>query len=62
MMPSSWLFKAGHRIQVTIRGSDERERLRDEGLARRITVLADAAHPSVVRVPVVGTAMVVALK
>lgn len=62
MMPSSWLFKAGHRIQITIRGADERERLRDEGLARRITVLADAAHPSVMRVPVVGRAKVVTVR
>lgn len=62
MMPSSWLFKAGHRIQITLRGADERERLRDEGLARRITVLADAAHPSVVRVPVVSAAKMVALR
>jgi uncharacterized protein len=62
MMPSSWLFKAGHRIQITIRGADERERLRDEGLARRITVLSDAAHPSVMRVPVVTATKVVALK
>ncbi len=62
MMPSSWLFKAGHRIQITIRGADERERLRDDGLARRITVLADAAHPSMIRVPVVSTAKVVALR
>jgi uncharacterized protein len=62
MMPSSWLFKAGHRIQITLRGADERERLRDEGLARRITILADAAHPSVMRVPVVSSAKVVAVK
>jgi putative CocE/NonD family hydrolase len=62
MMPSSWLFRAGHRIQITIRGADERERLRDEGLAHRITVLADAAHPSVMRVPVAHQAKVVAVK
>jgi uncharacterized protein len=62
MMPTSWLFKAGHRIQVTIRGADERERLREDGLASRITVFADAAHPSVLRVPVVGSSKVVAVK
>lgn len=62
MMPSSWVFKAGHRIQVTVRGSDERERLRGEGLANRITILADVAHPSVMRVPVAGMAKVVAAK
>jgi len=62
MMPSSWLFKAGHRIQITVRGADERERLREDGLANRITVLADAAHPSVMRIPVVNSAKIVALK
>lgn len=62
MMPSSWLFKAGHRIQITIRGADERERLRDEGLARRIKVLADKDHPSIVRLPVVSGAKVVAVR
>jgi uncharacterized protein len=62
MMPSSWLFKAGHRIQITLRGADERERLRGEGLAKRIKILADGIHQSVLRVPVVGEAKVVALK
>lgn len=59
MMPSSWIFKAGHRIQITLRGADERERLRGDGLARRITILTDVAHPSVLRVPVVSSAKVV---
>jgi uncharacterized protein len=62
MMPSSWIFKAGHRIQITLRGADERERLRDGGLAKRITILADAAHPSAMRLPVAHSAKVVVLK
>jgi putative CocE/NonD family hydrolase len=62
MMPTSYVFKAGHRIQITIRGADERERLRGEGLARRITVLADKAHPSLMRVPVVNAAHAVAVR
>jgi len=54
LMPTSYIFKAGHRIQVTLTGADPRERLRDEsGLAKRIEVLADKAHPSWIDLPVV---------
>jgi putative CocE/NonD family hydrolase len=54
-MPTSWIFRAGHRLQVTISGADPRERDRPMGrLAKRITVLADRAHPSSVTLPVIA--------
>jgi len=55
MMPTAYLFKAGHRIQVTIAGADPREKGRDTArLAGTITVLADREHPSSITIPVVG--------
>lgn len=53
-MPTSWLFKAGHRVQVTVTGADPRERERPmDRLAKTITVLADRKHPSSVILPVI---------
>ena len=53
-MPTSYLFKAGHRIQITITGADPRERARDmSGLAKTITVYADRDHPSSVTLPII---------
>jgi predicted acyl esterase len=55
LMPTSYVFKAGHRIQVTITGADYRERARDaSGLARSITIFTDRAHPSSVTLPIVA--------
>jgi putative CocE/NonD family hydrolase len=51
MMPTSYVFKAGHRIQITVTGSDHRERLRDINPAPTITVYADKDHPSGVTLP-----------
>jgi predicted acyl esterase len=54
LMPTSWIFKAGHRIQVTVTGSDYRERARDQGaLARTIRIHTDRASPSSVTLPLV---------
>jgi putative CocE/NonD family hydrolase len=54
VMPSSWVFRKGHRIQLTVTGSDHRERARDEPpVAPRITVLSDREHPSLVTLPIV---------
>jgi putative CocE/NonD family hydrolase len=54
MMPTSWLFRAGHRVQVTVSGADPRERERPmDRLAKTITVLADKAHPSSVTLPII---------
>jgi len=52
MMPTSYVFLPGHRIQVTITGSDHRERARDGG-APKITVLGDRAHASAIALPVI---------
>jgi putative CocE/NonD family hydrolase len=53
-MPTSYLAKAGHRIQVTITGADARERARDAGtLAKTISVYTDQSHPSSVTLPVI---------
>jgi putative CocE/NonD family hydrolase len=55
LMPTSWLFKAGHRIQLTVTGADWRERARDmSGLARTVAILSDAAHPSSLTLPIVA--------
>ncbi|HEX5789012.1 MAG TPA: CocE/NonD family hydrolase [Woeseiaceae bacterium] len=54
LLPTSWVFRRGHRVQVTITGADPRERLRDEsGLATRISVYADGEHPSSITLPVI---------
>ncbi|MDO6415231.1 CocE/NonD family hydrolase [Sphingomonas sp. BIUV-7] len=53
LMPTSYIFKAGHRVQLTITGADPRQRARDPGLAKTISVYADAAHPSAVDLPVI---------
>jgi putative CocE/NonD family hydrolase len=53
-LPTSWVFRAGHRPQVTITGADPRERARDEnGLAKRLSIYADKEHASSVVLPVV---------
>lgn len=54
MMPTSWIFRPGHRIQITITGSDHRERARDLETPPAISVLMDRAHPSSIALPVVG--------
>jgi putative CocE/NonD family hydrolase len=54
LMPASWLFKAGHRIQVTVTGADWRERARDQAaLAKTIRIHSDRAQPSSITLPVV---------
>jgi putative CocE/NonD family hydrolase len=55
LMPTSWIFRPGHRIQITLAGADYRERGREAaGLAKRLTVYTDRAHPSSVTLPVVA--------
>jgi putative CocE/NonD family hydrolase len=53
MMPTSWLFRKGHRMQITVTGSDHRERARDIAAPPRITVYFDRAHPSTVSLPII---------
>jgi putative CocE/NonD family hydrolase len=52
MMPTSWLFRPGHRIQITVTGADHRERLRDPA-PTTITLYGDKAHPARVTLPVI---------
>lgn len=55
VMPTSWVFAKGHRVQFTVTGSDWRERARDaDAQPARITLISDAAHPSSVSLPLVG--------
>jgi putative CocE/NonD family hydrolase len=54
-LPASYVFKAGHRIQVSVAGADYRERDRTPVTpAPVLTILNDAAHPSAVTLPIAG--------
>ena len=53
LLPTSWLFKAGHRMQVTATGADYRERDRPKGAPPVIRILADRAHASRVTLPLI---------
>lgn len=54
LMPTSWVFQKGHRIQFTFTGSDHRERARDpNSQPANITLISDKAHPSSVSLPIV---------
>ena len=53
LMPTSYVFEKGHRLQLTVTGSDYRERVRDTGSNHaRITVISSAAEPSYLDIPV----------
>lgn len=53
IMPTSWVFRKGHRIQLTVTGFDPRERDRSSaGLASTITLHGGPAHPSAITLPV----------
>ncbi len=53
MMPTSWVFRPGHRLQVAIAGADHREKNRPATLAPRFAVLSDEQRPAQVRLPVI---------
>ncbi|MBC2667573.1 CocE/NonD family hydrolase [Novosphingobium piscinae] len=54
LMPTSWTFQPGHRVQLTLAGSDWRERARDpQAQPRTITILSDRDHPSSVVLPLI---------
>ncbi|MFM5932321.1 MAG: CocE/NonD family hydrolase [Novosphingobium sp.] len=54
IMPASYVFAAGHRIQITVAGSDWRERARNANAQpARITLLSDKDHPSSVSLPLI---------
>lgn len=52
LLPTSWVFKPGHRIQLSITGSDYRERLREPAsVEEKITVYSGRKHPSKIYLP-----------
>jgi putative CocE/NonD family hydrolase len=53
--PTSYVFQPGHRIRLAIYGQDVPGRIPDANPAAR-TFYQDAAHPSYVELPVIGTA------
>lgn len=48
MMPTSYVFAKGHRMQVTVTGSDHRERSRDPATPPEITLVAGSVSVPVV--------------
>lgn len=56
LMPTSWVFRKGHAIQVVVSGSDPRERDRLPGPPPKITVQSGGAEGSKIRLPVIGPA------
>lgn len=51
-LPASHLFKAGHRIQISVAGADYRERDRTpQSPAPTVTILNTPSHPSTVTLP-----------
>ena len=56
-LPTSYIFKAGHRIRITVTGADYREKDRTPvSPAAQVAILSDQAHDSVVTLPFVGQA------
>jgi putative CocE/NonD family hydrolase len=54
-LPMSYVFKAGHRIRITVAGADYREKDRMPVTpAAEVTILGDKAHDSTVSLPFVG--------
>jgi putative CocE/NonD family hydrolase len=53
LLPTSYIFKAGHRIRITVTGTDHRERERTPATPPRISILADAQPRSQVSLPFV---------
>jgi hypothetical protein len=55
MMPTSYVFKAGHRLQITVTGADHRQRdSSPTANGSRITLVADAEAASFIDLPVSG--------
>jgi predicted acyl esterase len=55
IMPTSWTYAKGHRMQITVTGSDWRERARDpQSQPAQITLISDRDHPSSVSLPLVS--------
>jgi len=55
LMPTSWVFQAGHRIRVTLTGSDYRERLRQPTETDQIiTFYSSKQQPSWISLPFIA--------
>jgi len=53
LQPAGWLFKAGHRIRVTIQGADADSNLTFPAVPPpKVTIVRDPAHPSRITLPV----------
>jgi putative CocE/NonD family hydrolase len=53
MMPASYVFKAGHQVQITVTGADHRQRdLDPKAQGARITLNADQPAGSFVELPI----------
>lgn len=61
MLPTSYVFKAGHRLQITVTGWDPRER-QAASTESRIKVLSDRGHQSAVMLPFAPPAYSVAYR
>ncbi len=59
MLPSSWVFKKGHKLQITVTGWDWRERQAPTKKST-IRILNDAQHRSTVQLPYAPSAYTVA--
>ena len=54
IMPASWVFQKGHKVQFTFTGADWRERARDpKSQPATITLISDREHPSTVSLPLI---------
>jgi predicted acyl esterase len=53
-LPTSYVFKAGHRVRISIAGSDYRERDRTPASpAPLVTILNTPSNPSYINLPVI---------
>ena len=52
LLPTSWVFKKGHKIQVSVTSSDYRERLRDFSAKQQITLYSGKQYPTHITLPI----------
>jgi uncharacterized protein len=56
MLPTSYVFKAGHRVQLTVTGADHRERDRDPGIdGTTLTLRSSGLAASYIDLPLVAS-------
>ncbi len=51
LLPTSYIFKAGHRIRITVAGADFREKFGNTGTGPLMAILSDKDHASSVSLP-----------